>query len=443
MPRALSDDLQVPIFSTRKDGIDAVRQRLRRSAFDPMSMAEVEERVRDIIVAVREQGDEAVVEFERRFDWQGCTKETLQMSGEEIEAAVQQVPPAVMEALELAKRRLEMFHQQQIRTSWFMTDESGTKLGQLVTPLESVGLYVPSARAALPSTVLHVGVPAKVAGVKRFYFATPPHPDGSIPPVILAAAKLIGVDRVFRIGGAVAAAAFAFGTKTVPKVDKIAGPGNIYWVVAKKLLYGIVGIDLLAGPSEVAVIADDTAPLDWVALELLAQAEHGSDSIAVLLTPSEKLLRSVSKELQRRLQKSPRRRYLEPALRDYGALVLTRDLDEAIALANDGAFEHVALMVAEPMHWVSQIKHAGAVFLGATTSVAFGDYLAGPSHVLPTGGTARFSSGLSVDDFLKRSSLVALSSEQARLLAEAAAALAEVEDLPAHAQALRERKKKR
>ncbi len=214
-------------------------------------------------------------------------------------------------------------------------------------------------------------------------------------------------------------------------------------MVAKKLLYGIVGIDLLAGPSEVAVIADDTAPADWVALELLAQAEHGSDSVAVLLTPSKKLLESVAKELQRRLQKSPRRRYLEPALRNYGALVLTRDLSEAIALANEGAFEHVALMVAEPMRWVSQIKNAGAVFLGATTSVAFGDYLAGPSHVLPTGGTAKFSSGLSVDDFLKRSSLVALSTEQARLLAEAAAVLAEVEDLPAHAQALRERQKKR
>jgi histidinol dehydrogenase len=260
---------------------------------------------------------------------------------------------------------------------------------------------------------------------------------------VLAAARLCGVQAVFRVGGAHAIAAFAFGTKTIPKVDKIAGPGGVYPVVAKRLLYGVVGIDLLPGPSEVAVIADDTAPAEWVAMELLAQAEHGPDSVAVLLTPSEKLLDDVAEILRRRLLRSPRRRYLEPALRHHGTLVLTRHLQEAIELANDGAFEHVALMVAEPMAWVGKLKHAGAIFLGATTSVAFGDYLAGPSHVLPTAGTARFASGLSVHDFLRRTSLVMLSSEQAAQLAEVAATLADAEGLPAHAKALRARKKRK
>jgi histidinol dehydrogenase (EC 1.1.1.23) len=257
----------------------------------------------------------------------------------------------------------------------------------------------------------------------------------------LAAAQLVGIDAVFRVGGAHAIAALAFGTQTIPKVDKIAGPSGIYPVVAKRLLYGVVGIDLLPGPSEVAVIADETAPPDWVALELLAQAEHGPDSVAVLFTPSEKLLKEVANKIVRYLSKSPRRRYLEPALKNHSALVLTRNMDEAVMLANEGAYEHVALMVAEPMKLIGKLKYAGAIFLGSQTTVAFGDYLAGPSHVLPTAGTARFSSGLSVLDFMVRSSLVLLSEEDAKLLAETASVLAEAEGLDAHAKALRARKK--
>jgi histidinol dehydrogenase len=402
-------------------------------------MAEVERKVRDILSAVRQQGDEALVAIERQVGWKGCTKEKLRVDDKELEEAERQVPAKVLDALRLAHQRLENFHRRQLPSSWFVNDE-GALLGQLVQPVERVGIYVPGGLAAYPSTVLHVAVPAKVAGVKELYLATPPDEQGRIPPVVLAAARLCGVQAVFRVGGAHAIAAFAFGTKTIPKVDKIAGPGGVYPVVAKRLLYGVVGIDLLPGPSEVAVIADDTAPAEWVAMELLAQAEHGPDSVAVLLTPSEKLLDDVAAILRRRLLRLSRRRYLEPALRHHGTLVLTRHLQEAIELANDGAFEHVALMVADPMAWVGKLKHAGAVFLGATTSVAFGDYLAGPSHVLPTAGTARFASGLSVHDFLRRTSLVMLSSEKATQLAEAAATLADAEGLPAHAKALLARK---
>ncbi len=435
------DALPIAILSTRKDGIEKVRQRLQRPTFDPLAMAEVERKVRDILSAVRQQGDEALVAIEQQVGWKGCTKERLKVSDDELEEAERQVPAKVLDALRLAHQRLESFHRRQLPSSWFVNDE-GALLGQLVQPMERVGIYVPGGLAAYPSTVLHVAVPAKVAGVKELYLATPPDEQGRIPPVVLAAARLCGVQAVFRVGGAHAIAAFAFGTETIPKVDKIAGPGGVYPVVAKRLLYGVVGIDLLPGPSEVAVIADDTAPAEWVAMELLAQAEHGPDSVAVLLTPSAKLLDDVAEILRRRLLRSPRRRYLEPALRHHGALVLTRHLQEAIELANDGAFEHVALMVADPMAWVGKLKHAGAIFLGATTSVAFGDYLAGPSHVLPTGGTARFASGLSVHDFLRRTSLVMLSSEQASQLAEAAATLADAEGLPAHAKALRARKKR-
>ncbi len=442
MPKRASVASVVPILSTRKDGLERVRQKLRRTTFDPLAMVEVEARVREIIAAVRERGDAALVEMERQVGWRECSVERLKVSRAEMDAAYASVPIRLMEALCLARDRLERFHQQQLPLSWFIA-ENGSLLGEVYRPIERVGIYVPGGLAAYPSTVLHVAVPARVAGVRELYLVTPPDESGRIHPLVLAAAQLVGINAVFRVGGAHAIAALAFGTQTIPKVDKIAGPGGIYPVIAKRLLYGVVGIDLLPGPSEVAVVADETVNPEGVALELLAQAEHGPDSVAVLFTPSRPLLLATARELERRLRTSPRRRYLEPALQNHSALVLTRDLDEAIALVNEGAYEHVALMVAEPMRWFSQIRHAGAIFLGAPTTVAFGDYLAGPSHVLPTAGTARFSSGLSVLDFLARTSLVALSPQQARLLADAAAALAEAEGLPAHAQALRMRGKKR
>jgi len=440
--RRMSAELGIKVLSTRKHGLESVREELRRATFDPIAMAEVEARVRDIIAAVRERGDEALVEIERQVGWKGCSIERLKVSREEMDAAYASVQTPLLEALCLARDRLERFHRNQLPRSWFVQD-GGSILGEVFNPVERVGIYVPGGLAAYPSTVLHVAVPAKVAGVKELYVVTPPDEDGRIHPLVLAAAQLVGVKAVFRVGGAHAIAALAFGTKTIPKVDKIAGPSGIYPVIAKRLLYGVVGIDLLPGPSEVAVIADETAPPDWVALELLAQAEHGPDSVAVLFTPSEKLLRETAERLADFLRTSQRRKYLEPALKNNGALVLTRDVDEAFLLANELAYEHVILMVAEPMRLVGKLRYAGAIFLGSQTSVAFGDYLAGPSHVLPTGGTARFSSGLSVMDFMVRSSLVALSEEEARLLADAAATLADAEGLPAHAKALRARRKKR
>ncbi len=432
----------VPILSTKRDGLDTVRAKLQRTTFDPLAMAEVEAKVRDIIHRVRTGGDEALVAIEREVGWKECSVDKLKVSRHEMEAAYASVPPSLLEALCLARERLEQFHRRQMPQSWFV-QENGSLLGEIFRPIERVGIYVPGGLAAYPSTVLHVAVPAKVAGVKELFVVTPPDQNGNIHPLVLAAALLVGVTAVFRVGGAHAIAALAFGTQTIPKVDKIAGPSGLYPVIAKRLLYGVVGIDLLPGPSEVAVIADDTADPAWVALELMAQAEHGPDSVAVLLTPSPSLLQATVNELERRLAKSPRRRYLEPALREHSAFVLTRDLDEAVALANEGAYEHVALMVAEPMRWVGKLQAAGAIFLGSHTTVAFGDYLAGPSHVLPTGGTARFASGLSVHDFLVRSSLVALDPALARRLAEAAALLADAEGLPAHAQALRARQRKR
>lgn len=441
MTKRKVEEIGITILSTRKQGLDFIRQKLKRKTFDPIAMAEVEARVREIITAVRERGDNALVEIERQVGWKDCSAKRLRVTEEEMDSAFASVPDSLLEALCLARDRLERFHRHQLPRSWFI-HEDGSILGEVFHPIERVGIYVPGGLAAYPSTVLHVAVPAKVAGVKELYVVTPPDKNGKIHPLVLAAARLVSVNAVFRIGGAHAIAALAFGTQTIPKVDKIAGPGGIYPVVAKRLLYGVVGIDLLPGPSEVAVIADETAPPDFVALELLAQAEHGPDSVAVLLTPSEKLLRETAATLARFLLTSRRRKYLEPALKNHGALVLTRDIDEAIALANELAYEHVALMVAEPMNLIGKLRYAGAIFLGQQTSVAFGDYLAGPSHVLPTAGTARFSAGLSVMDFMVRSSLVGLSEDLAKLLADAAAILADAEGLPAHARALRVRKKR-
>ncbi|MFN4180174.1 MAG: histidinol dehydrogenase [Armatimonadota bacterium] len=434
-------ETEIAILSTRKHGLDFIRQKLKRATFDPVAMAEVEEKVREIIAAVRERGDDALVEIERQVGWKECSVESLKVTKEEMDVAYASVPTSLLEALCIAHDRLERFHQHQLPRSWFI-QENGSILGEVFHPIERVGIYVPGGLAAYPSTVLHVAVPAKVAGVKELYIVTPPDKDGKIHPLVLAAAQLVGVNAIFRVGGAHAIAALAFGTETIPKVDKIAGPSGIYPVVAKRLLYGVVGIDLLPGPSEVAVIADETAPSDWVALELLAQAEHGPDSVVVLFTPSENLLRETAQNLTRFLKTSQRRKFLEPALKDHGALVLTRNLDEAIMLVNELAYEHVSLMVAEPMQLVGKLRYGGAIFLGTQTTVAFGDYLAGPSHVLPTAGTARFSSGLSVMDFMVRSSIVGLSKEQAKLLADVAAALAEAEGLPAHAKALKARQKK-
>ncbi|MFN3420707.1 MAG: histidinol dehydrogenase [Armatimonadota bacterium] len=441
MAKRKAVETEIAILSTRKHGLDFIRQKLKRATFDPVAMAEVEKKVREIIAAVRERGDDALVEIERQVGWKECSVERIKVTKEEMDAAYASVPTSLLEALCLTRDRLEKFHWHQLPRSWFI-QENGSILGEVFHPIERVGIYVPGGLAAYPSTVLHVAVPAKVAGVKELYVVTPPDKNGKIHPLVLAAAQLVGVNAVFRVGGAHAIAALAFGTQTIPKVDKIAGPSGVYPVVAKRLLYGVVGIDLLPGPSEVAVIADETAPPNWVALELLAQAEHGPDSVAVLFTPSEKLLKETAETLTQLLKTSQRRRFLEPALKNHGALVLTRSIDEAIMLVNELAYEHVALMVAEPMQLVGKLRYAGAIFLGTQTTVAFGDYLAGPSHVLPTAGTARFSSGLSVMDFMVRSSLVGLSKEQVKLLAGTAAALAEAEGLPAHAKALKVRQKK-
>ncbi|MCS7224304.1 MAG: histidinol dehydrogenase [Armatimonadetes bacterium] len=417
------------ILSTLENGFRQVAETILQRASDVTdpSFHERERVVREILERVRVGGDEAVAFWERQFGWKDCQPDRLALPREEWISAAKAVSQKVLEALTRAKERLEFYHQHQKPKSWSV-ERDGTVIGERFLPIKKVGIYVPGGRARYPSTVLHAGVPAQIAGVPEIYLVTPPDPEGHIAPEVLRAAEMIGVKSVFRVGGAHGIAALAFGTETVPKVDKIVGPGGLYPVMAKKLLYGTVGIDLLPGPSEVAVVADDSAPAPWVAYELLAQAEHGPDSIAHLFSPSLKLIRQVHRLIGKRVSKG--QFFLNSLL-----LIQTRDLSEAIALVNEGAYEHIALMTEDPTVWLDRIQVGGAIFLGPQTSVVFGDYLAGPSHILPTGRTARFSSGLTVSDFLVRSSFVSLSEKASATLSGPTAVLARSEGLPFHAQA--------
>lgn len=400
----------------------------------------IESRVREILQQVKTEGDKAVFALTRRFDGAAISRRNFRVSPREIKAAWNLVDHEFLEALELAVTNIEEFHQRQKRQSWMEPDQHGSILGQVVRPLKRVGIYVPGGTAAYPSTVLMNALPAQVAGVKEIVMVTPPDANGRLNPYTLVAADACGVREIYKVGGAQAVAALAYGTRSMPRVDKITGPGNIYVTLAKKLVYGTVDIDMLAGPSEVLVIADDTAFPDYIAADLLSQAEHDTMASAILITPSARLGEAVSREVERQLSMLNRREISQEAIANYGAIIVTRDLEEAVALANRFAPEHLELMVEEPFTWLGKIKNAGAIFVGPYSPEPIGDYIAGPNHILPTGGTARFYSPVTVDTFMKKSSIIAYSAQGFETVAEAVVKLATVEGLDAHANSIRVRR---
>lgn len=392
--------------------------------------------VREVIAGVREKGDEALLDYTARFDRAMLTPETLRVTEEEMEAAWQAVDEPYRQALETACEKITAFHQKQRQESWFENPQEGIWLGQKVTALDVAGVYVPGGKAAYPSSVLMNVVPARVAGVPRLVMATPPGPDGTIAPVILAAARVAGVTEIYKMGGAQAVAALAYGTATIPRVDKITGPGNQYVAMAKQLVYGQVDIDMIAGPSEILVIADETANPAYVAADMLSQAEHDEMASAVCITTSQALGEAVALELEKQVAQLEREAIARESLERFGGIWVTETLAEAAALANDLAPEHLELCVASPFELVPAIRHAGAIFLGHYSPEPLGDYLAGPNHVLPTGGTARFASPLTVEDFVKKSSLIYYSRERLTEAADDIMLLAEREGLQAHKQAV-------
>jgi histidinol dehydrogenase len=396
--------------------------------------------VLDIIAAVRARGDAALKEYTEQFD--GVKLETLQVTEEEMKRAHAALSPEMLAVIREAATNIRDYHERQKRQSWWMTKEDGTILGQKVTPLDAVGLYVPGGTAAYPSSVLMNVIPAQVAGVKRIVIASPPNADGSLPDGVLAAAYELGVTEVYKVGGAQAIAALAYGTETIRPVDKIFGPGNIYVALAKREVFGHVAIDMIAGPSEIVVLADETAHADEIAADLLSQAEHDVRASAILVTPSMKLALAVASEVERQLETLPRREIAQAALETYGAIYVTETLDEAVDVVNELAPEHLEVMTAEPMALLGKLRHAGAMFFGRFSSEPVGDYFAGPNHVLPTNGTARFSSGLSVDEFVKKSSVIVYSEAALREHGEDIAAFARLEGLEAHARAIEVRLKK-
>jgi len=398
---------------------------------------EVETTVRSILADVRDRGDAAVFDYIRKFDWP--ESDSLIVPDDVIEQAYSQVSDKLLAAIRTAKANIESFHKKQLRQSWIDADAQGKLLGQVIRPVERVAVLAPGFQAPLPSSLLMAAVPARVAGVKEIFLCTPPRKDGTIHPAMAVAAKEAGIDKVFRIGGAHGVAAMAYGTETVPRVDKIVGPGNVYVTMAKRFVFGQVGIDMLAGPSEVLIIADECANPKYVAADLLSQAEHDPDARSILLTPSREVAEKVSAEVDRQLQSLSRRDVAVKSLEDNGAIIITSSLDEAVELANRAAPEHLELAVAEPMLLLSAIKNAGAIMLGEWTTEPIGDYIAGPNHILPTSGTARFSSPLNIDDFMKKSSIVMYSSESLKADGPAVIELAEAEGLTAHANAVRVR----
>jgi histidinol dehydrogenase len=418
-------------LSTDAPGFE--RELARLLAFEAAQDEAVEQATTGILEAVRTRGDAALIELTARFDrWTPAGAAALAVAPGAARKALDSLPAAEREALEVAAARIRAYHERQRLESWRVREEDGTVLGQQVTPLDRVGLYVPGGKAAYPSSVLMSAVAAKVAGVPELVMVTPT-PDGVVNGPVLAAAALAGVDRILRIGGAQAVAALAFGTATVPAVDKIVGPGNAYVAAAKRRVFGRVGIDMVAGPSEVLVIADASANPDWVAMDLFSQAEHDEIAQAILVSPDAALIERVAESMRRQMAAMPRRAIIGASLAARGALIRVRDLDEACEIANRIAPEHLELAVADPERLLAKIRHAGAIFLGHYASESLGDYCAGPNHVLPTSRTARFSSPLGVYDFQKRSSVIGVSARGARTLGRVAATLARAEGLEAHA----------
>jgi histidinol dehydrogenase len=402
-------------------------------AWESVSDETVNRRVLDIIAAVRERGDAALVDFTRQFDGLDvASMSNLILPRERLEAALERISHEQREALETAASRVRAYHERQMQPSWQYTEADGTVLGQQVTPLDRAGLYVPGGKASYPSSVLMNAIPAKVAGVPEVVMVVPT-PRGEINELVLAAAALAGVDRVFTIGGAQAVAALAYGTESVPAVDKIVGPGNIYVATAKRHVFGKVGIDMIAGPSEILVVCDGQTDPDWIAMDLFSQAEHDEDAQAILVSPDGAFLDRVAASIARLLPTLERAAIIRTSLEARGALIQVADMAQAIEVANRIAPEHLELSVAEPERWLPQIRHAGAIFMGRYTAEALGDYCAGPNHVLPTSGTARFSSPLGVYDFQKRSSIIQCSADGASELGRTASVLARGESLTAHA----------
>jgi histidinol dehydrogenase len=396
---------------------------------------EVQGIVRDVIERIRAEGDEALLDLTRRFDGLECrSPQELILDAGDFAAARDRIGGAEREALETAADRIRAYHEHQQTADWTFTDDLGNRLGQRITPLDRVGVYVPGGQASYPSTVLMTAVPARVAGVGEVIM-TVPTPGGVRSDLVLAAAHIAGVDRAFTVGGAQAVAALAYGTATVPRVDKIVGPGGVFVAAAKRQVYGETGIDMVAGPSEVLVIADGTTPVEWLVQDLFSQAEHDEAAQALLLCPDGEFLDRVEAAMREEIEAAPRRDIIAQSLARRGALIQTADLEEAVAISNRVAPEHLELCVAEPEALLDGIRHAGAIFLGAHSPEVMGDYVAGPSHVLPTYGSARFSSPLGVYDFQKRSSIIQMSGPGSESLARASAVLAHGEGLTAHARA--------
>ena len=419
--------MKIRRLASTEAGFDAALERLTR--FDAAEDRKVIDTVRAIIADVRARRDAAVIDYARRLDRTTATAVAdLSITLDEARAALAELPADQRQALQSAHERIHAFHGRQLQSSWDYREPDGTRLGQRVTPLERVGLYVPGGKAAYPSSVLMNAVPAKVAGVREIVMVSP-NPS----PMVLAAAAIAGVDRILALGGAHAVAALAYGTESVPRVDKIVGPGNVYVAEAKRQVFGQVGIDMIAGPSEILVISDGSTPADWIAMDLFSQAEHDEAAQALLLSPDRAHLDAVEAAIQRLLPELPRREVIAASLDGRGALVQTRDLAEACAIANRIAPEHLELCVREPDALLGSLRNAGAIFLGQYSSEALGDYCAGPNHVLPTSGSARFSSPLGVYDFQKRTSLIEVSRPAADKLGRIAATLAEGEGLGAHA----------
>jgi histidinol dehydrogenase len=429
-------DAPIPIHDARQGEppeLAALRQR------SVMSFpAEMHETVRETVAAVRERGDDALVEYTRRLDWPAATAEGLAVPVEELHRAYDEVDADWLDALRTAIANVRRFHEQRVPESW-LEDFDGLRLGERVIPLDSVGLYVPAQKAPLYSTLYMLAIPAEVAGVRRRVLTTPARRDGSVAPAMLVAAAECGLTEVYRLGGAQAVAALAYGTQTIPAVDKIVGPGPPWVILAKREVFGVVGIEALPGPSEALIVADEHADPALVAADLLSQAEHTGDNAVFLITDAPALAETVSAELSRLLETAPRAELAAQSLRECGAIILVRDTDAALALANDLAPEHLQLMVEDPLSVLPRIRHAGCVFLGAYSPVPLGDYAAGPSNVLPTDRTARMSSPVGVHDFVRRSSVVFASEQGLRDLRDCIETLAEGENLPAHADSIRRR----
>lgn len=398
---------------------------------------EQEALVREIVAAVKDRGDRALVEFTEKFDRQSLSVERLRVSAAELDAAYQQIDQPLLQAIKLASEQIEAFHRQRVPKSWVQFGKNDVVLGKRYTPVDRAGLYVPGGRASYPSTVLMNAIPAKVAGVPKIVMVTPPGADLKINPAVLVAAQEAGIEEIYRIGGAQAIAALAYGTETIPAVDVITGPGNIFVTLAKKMVYGRVGIDSLAGPSEVLVIADSSAKAEHVAADLLAQAEHDPLAAAILLTPDKDLAERVQQAVSDQLENHPRQELTEKAIAHYGLVVVVDSLEQAAELSNLFAPEHLELEIEEPWELLPLIRHAGAIFLGHSTPEAVGDYLAGPNHTLPTAGAARYASALGVETFMKHSSIIQYSEKALQNMSGAIQTLAEAEGLPSHAASVR------